>query len=272
MSLKDHLRSLGDKEFLEELASSESDLQEEQKDAEDVSKIVEELDANPEPEPEPEGEFVAEIEDPQPEKPPKAKPPTPKPEPEPAFSMSHNESNATTVLESVLDVVATIEADSRSGRGFLVDGDGRLLTNLSLVDGASRLRISLPSGDVFLGTVVESEPTHDLALVQIPARTPQHVRLGDASKLDVGEDVFVMGKASGALGRMVRAVVVGLRTYEGSSLVQVQQSVSDADNGSPFVHPDGSVVGIANGKKGDNFADTGYAVSVKEFRGILSGS
>ncbi len=269
MSLKDHLRSLGDKEFLEELASSESDLQEEQKDAEDVSKIVEELDAKPEPEPEPEGEFVAEIDEPQPDTPPKAK--RSAPEPEPAFSMSRNERDATTVLESVLDVVATIEADSRSGRGFLVDGDGRLLTNLSLVDGASRLRISLPSGDVFLGTVVKSERTHDLALVQIPARTPQHVRLGDASKLDVGEDVFVMGKASGALGRMVRAVVVGLRTYEGSSLVQVQQSVSDADNGSPFVHPDGSVVGIANSKKGDDFAETGYAVSVKEFRGCISG-
>lgn len=267
MSLKDHLRSLGDKEFLEELASSESDLQEEPKEAEDASKIVEELDAKPEPEPE--GEFVAEIEDPRADEPPTAK--SSAPEPESAFSMSRSEDDATTVLESVLDVVATIEADSRSGRGFLVDGNGHLLTNLSLVDGASRLRISLPSGDVFLGNVVKSERTHDLALVQIPARTPQHVRLGDTSKLDVGEEVFVMGKASGSVGRMVRAVVVGLRTYEGSALVQVQQKVSDTDNGSPFVHPDGSVVGIANGKKGDNFADTGYAVSVKAFGTVLSG-
>ncbi len=280
MSLKDHLRSLGDKEFLQELANSESDRQEqkpasEQKLEEELLKkekpeLDEQKQAKPAAEVKPNADSSFDLDEPEPEEaeasPAKPAPPIRAPERRPEVS-----SGTSPGVEEIQKVVVTIEVDSRRGKGFLVDAEGRILTNLHLVEGVSRLRVSLPSGDIFLGRLLKTDKARDLALLQIPARTPKYARLGDADSLDVGEDVFVLGKASSALGKMVRAVICGLRTLEGTALIQVNQSVAEADSGSPFVAADGTVIGLSNCRVGDDVADSGFAISVKDIRVFMSG-
>ena len=69
----------------------------------------------------------------------------------------------------------------------MVDGDVMIATNFHLVNAANRIKVSTPSGDVFLGKIVRLDEGRDLALIQIPTKTPQYFTLGDASSVDVGE-------------------------------------------------------------------------------------
>ncbi len=267
MSLKDYLRSLGDKEFLEELADSEGDdLEGSETDRDQAGDKAE---ARPEAYQTGLTTSSPKVEEKMPLEPHGSQSIQPS---DSGQSFGEKSDDTTTGSpDAVFELVATIEADSRRGKGFIVDGEGCILTNLYLVEGASRLRISLPSGDIFLGRLLESDRTHDLALVQIPALTPKYVRLGDVSSMDVGEHVFVQGKGSATSGKLVRAVVCGLRTLQGTALIQVDQPVAESDSGSPFLDAEGKALGISTSRKGEKIADSGFAVSAKEIRGFMAG-
>ena len=167
--------------------------------------------------------------------------------------------------------VVTITADGRTGKGFIVDGDGRIATNFHLVNSANRIKVSTPSGDVFLGKIVRLDEGRDLALIQIPTKTPQYFTLGDASSVDVGEDVFVLGPSSGGAKELTKTIINALRVIEGTVLIQVDQPIDPGNSGSPFVTQQGTVVGIASYRMGPEDSNAGFGVGVQELKAFISG-
>ncbi len=167
--------------------------------------------------------------------------------------------------------VVTITADGRTGKGFIVDGDGKIATNFHLVNSASRIKVSTPSGDVFLGKIVRLDEGRDLALIQIPSKTPQYFTLGDASSVDVGEDVFVLGPPSGGSKGLTKTIINALRVIEGTVLIQVDQPIDPGNSGSPFVTHQGTVVGIASYRMGPEDSNAGFGVGVQELKAFISG-
>ena len=167
--------------------------------------------------------------------------------------------------------LVTITADGRTGKGFIVDGDGKIATNFHLVSSANRIKVSLPSGDVFLGKVMRLDESRDLALIEIPTKTPQYYTLGDASSVDVGEAVFVLGSPSSTSSALTETVINALRVIEGTVIIQVDQQIDPGNSGSPFVTHQGTVIGIASYKMGPEDSNAGFGVSVKELKAFISG-
>jgi S1-C subfamily serine protease len=167
--------------------------------------------------------------------------------------------------------VVTITADGRTGKGFIVDGDGMIATNFHLVNAANRIKVSTPSGDVFLGKTVRLDEGRDLALIQIPTKTPQYFTLGDASSVDVGENVFVLGPPSGGSRELTKTIINALRVIEGTLLIQVDQQIDPGNSGSPFVTEQGTVVGIASYRMGPEDSTAGFGVGVQELKAFISG-
>ena len=167
--------------------------------------------------------------------------------------------------------LVTITANGKSGKGFIIDGEGTIATNFHIVNSASRIKVNTTSGDVFLGKVIRLDESRDLALIQIPAKTAQYFTLGDASSVDVGEDVFVLGGPSSNSTELTKTIINALRVIEGTVLIQVDQQIDPSNSGSPFVTEQGTVVGIASYKMGPEDYSAGFAVSVKELKAFISG-
>ncbi len=237
MTLKDHLRSLGDKEFLEELANSEPRAKTENEGKEDRTHQVELAEEAPAETSSMPGEAEA---------------PSPKMKPTAKISGQN-------------------PADGRTAKGFVVDNNGSIATNLHLVQAAEKIRVEFASGDVFLGRVSKTDEARDLALVKVPGATPVFGQMGSTAGLDVGDTVLVLAKAVSATGQMVQATVCALRRINGTLYIQVDQTLNNQDSGSPFTDQDGKILGISNVRAGDSTPDVGFAVSVAELKSFISG-
>ena len=194
-----------------------------------------------------------------------------KPPPEAAPATSERAPDTPTSMRDTAAGLVTITANGRTGKGFIVDGEGTIATNFPLVNSADRIKVSAASGDVFLGKIIRLDESRDLALIQIPTKTTQYFTLGDASSVDVGEEVFVLGSPSSNSTELTQTIINALRVIEGTVLIQVDQPIDPANSGSPFVTEQGTVVGIASYKMGPEDYSAGFGVSVKELKAFISG-
>ena len=169
-------------------------------------------------------------------------------------------------LQQVPESVVTITADGTVGRGFIFDQDGRIVTSCGLVRSASRVKVTIHSGDVFLGRVVGLDTDRDVAIIQIPTKTSQHLPIA-ATSVDVGESIFILNSASADRGP-TRAVINAVRDVGGTMLIQIDQPISPSDCGGPLVTEQGTVIGIVSEKFRQDVADTGFGVRLEELDGL----
>src|SRR6185503_14589249 len=88
--------------------------------------------------------------------------------------------------------------ESRSlGSGFIISGDGYILTNAHVVDGADEITVRLTDKREFKAKAIGADKRSDLALLKLEASGLPAVRFGDPSKLKVGEWVVAIGSPFG---------------------------------------------------------------------------
>ncbi|MEJ2208118.1 MAG: trypsin-like peptidase domain-containing protein, partial [Anaerolineae bacterium] len=81
------------------------------------------------------------------------------------------------------------------GSGIIFDDQGHILTNNHVVDGATKLVVSLPDGRAFDAQITGKDPQTDLAVIQINGSNLPVARLGDSSQIKVGDWVVAIGNA-----------------------------------------------------------------------------
>ncbi len=139
-----------------------------------------------------------------------------------------------------------------AGSGFIVDEKGYVLTNEHVVRGAEKIKVTLSDGREFIGEVIGSDVTTDMAIVKIDANSLPVARLGDSDSLKVGEIVIAIGNPYGlektvtmgvvsAKGRDIRA---GSEGQEYRNLIQTDTAINPGNSGGPLLNTDGEVIGI----------------------------
>ncbi|HPK33983.1 MAG TPA: trypsin-like peptidase domain-containing protein, partial [Ottowia sp.] len=83
------------------------------------------------------------------------------------------------------------------GSGFIISSDGYVMTNAHVVDGADEVAVTLPDKREFKARIVGADKRTDVALVKIEGAGLPVVRIGDASRLRVGEWVVAIGSPFG---------------------------------------------------------------------------
>ncbi len=134
------------------------------------------------------------------------------------------------------------------GSGFIIRGDGYIVTNNHVVANATDITVTLADGREFPGTVVGRDEKTDVALVKINASGLPALSLGDSEKLVVGEPVMAIGNPFGLSG----TVTTGIVSAEGRSIgegpydnfIQTDASINPGNSGGPLVNTAGQVVGI----------------------------
>ena len=140
-----------------------------------------------------------------------------------------------------------------SGSGVIVRGDGYILTNDHVVDGADKVTVRLQDGREFVGQV-RRDFKSDLALIKISANNLPAAEIGDSDKVKIGQWAIAFGSPFGLSDTMTVGVISSLHRQEAigqgtdgrfySSLIQTDASINPGNSGGPLVDIYGRIVGV----------------------------
>jgi serine protease Do len=134
------------------------------------------------------------------------------------------------------------------GSGFIISADGYVLTNAHVIDSADEVVVKLNDKREFKARVIGADRLTDVALLKIDATGLPTVRIGDPSKLRVGEWVFAIGSPFG----LEQTVTAGIVSAKGRSLpdenyvpfIQTDVAINPGNSGGPLFNMKGEVIGI----------------------------
>ena len=132
------------------------------------------------------------------------------------------------------------------GSGFILNADGYVMTNAHVVDGAEEVWVTLTDKREFKARIIGVDKRSDVALVKIEASGLPTVRIGDVSRLKVGEWVIAIGSPFG-LENSVTAGIVSAKARDTGDflpLIQTDVAINPGNSGGPLINMRGEVVGV----------------------------
>jgi putative serine protease PepD len=140
-----------------------------------------------------------------------------------------------------------------TGTGFVVDSKGLIVTNEHVVDGASKLTVTLGDATDMEATLVGKDATTDLALLRIDpgSHSLPALTLSDDSGLTIGQDVYAIGSPYGLQGTLTTGVISQLHRqitspngFSISDAIQTDAELNPGNSGGPLLDAQGRVIGV----------------------------
>ncbi|HSV27871.1 MAG TPA: trypsin-like peptidase domain-containing protein [Sedimentisphaerales bacterium] len=158
----------------------------------------------------------------------------------------------------VAESVVMVETPAGLGSGFFINPDGYMITNFHVIERETRIEVT-----VFQQTgrglerlkfrqvrIVAFNPFVDLALLKVEdlgETKVTYARLGDISRVRVGETVFAIGSPMGMERSVSQGVVSTLnREFSGHVYIQTTAPINPGNSGGPLFNLSGEVVGVTN--------------------------
>jgi len=136
------------------------------------------------------------------------------------------------------------------GSGFVIDKEGHVLTNYHVIAEARQVEVTLHNRKKYRATVVGSDRSHDLAIIQIKAPEATPMLLGDSKNLQVGQKVYAIGNPFGLAGTLTSGIVSSIRSVQEpdgvtiDEAIQTDAAINPGNSGGPLLNSHGEVVGI----------------------------
>jgi serine protease Do len=154
------------------------------------------------------------------------------------------------------------------GSGFILSADGYVMTNAHVVDGADQVMVTLPDKREFKARIVGSDKRTDVAVVKIDATGLPAVKIGDVSRLKVGEWVMAIGSPFGLDNSVTAGIVSAKQRDTGDYLpfIQTDVAINPGNSGGPLINMRGEVVGINSQiySRSGGFMGISFAIPIDE--------
>ena len=174
------------------------------------------------------------------------------------------------VMLSIVAIRVDTPAGVSAGTGFVVDPSGVIVTNLHVIEGATRAAIKLHSGEQYTQVRVTSfDENRDLAILRISGFELPSLSLGNSDNVKVGATVYAIGNPLGLEESVTKGIVSSVRVgKDGTKIIQTDSAVSPGNSGGPLIDEDGQVVGVVTFKVsgGENL---NFAVPINYARALL---
>jgi serine protease Do len=161
-----------------------------------------------------------------------------------------------------------------AGSGWIISPDGLIITNNHVIAGAQTINVTLSDGTTLSVDTAEvvSDAISDLAVLKVNARGLPAVKIGDATKLRVGDWVVAIGNSLGEGIRATQGIIsrqdVAITDESGQEifgLIETDAAINPGNSGGPLVNMAGEVIGITNAKTvATGVEGVGYAISTNE--------
>ena len=132
------------------------------------------------------------------------------------------------------------------GSGFILSSDGYVMTNAHVVEGADEVMVTLTDKREFKAKIIGYDKRSDVAVVKIDATGLPAVKIGDVSRLRVGEWVMAIGSPFGLENTVTAGIVSAKQRDTGDYLpfIQTDVAINPGNSGGPLINMRGEVVGI----------------------------
>jgi len=167
-----------------------------------------------------------------------------------------------------------------TGSGFVIDGEGHILTNNHVVEGAGKVTVKLGDSEkTYDAEVVGADPRTDIALLQVDAPADQlhPLTLGKSAAMEVGDPVVAIGNPFGLDRTVTSGIVSALQRqieapngFAISHVIQTDAAINPGNSGGPLINASGEVIGInaqiATGGGGNGNVGIGFAIPIDTVR------
>lgn len=154
------------------------------------------------------------------------------------------------------------------GSGFVLSADGYVMTNAHVVEGADDVLVTLTDKRELKARIIGSDKRTDVAVVKIDAVDLPFVRIGDVSKLRVGEWVLAIGSPFGLENTVTAGIVSAKQRDTGDYLpfIQTDVAINPGNSGGPLLNLRGEVVGINSQiySRSGGFMGISFAIPIDE--------
>ncbi|MBF0371355.1 MAG: DegQ family serine endoprotease [Magnetococcales bacterium] len=163
------------------------------------------------------------------------------------------------------------------GSGFIIDGDGFILTNHHVIEEADEIKVRLSNEQEFDASVIGSDPKTDLALIRIETDQKLPVaRLGDSDAIKVGAWVVAIGNPFGLEATVTTGIIsakgraIGNGPYD--DFLQTDAAINPGNSGGPLFDLEGNVVGINTAifSRSGGYMGIGFAIPVNMAKSVVS--
>ena len=154
------------------------------------------------------------------------------------------------------------------GSGFILSGDGYVMTNAHVVDGADEVWVTLTDKRELKAKLIGADRRSDIAVLKIEASGLPAVKIGDVSRLKVGEWVMAIGSPFG-FDNSVTAGIVSAKARDTGDflpLIQTDVAINPGNSGGPLLNMRGEVVGVNSQiySQSGGFMGISFAIPIDE--------
>ncbi|MBS1493858.1 MAG: trypsin-like peptidase domain-containing protein [Bacteroidetes bacterium] len=172
------------------------------------------------------------------------------------------------------------------GSGYIISQDGYILTNDHVAGNATKISVTLTTGETVSAKLIGSDPNTDVALLKIDKGNLPYLPLGNSDDVIIGEWAIALGNPFGLFeindkptvtvgvisATNMKVAADGRRSY--INMIQTDASINAGNSGGPLVNVDGEVIGmntiIYTGGNGNNGSiGVGFAISINRVRKIM---
>ena len=186
-----------------------------------------------------------------------------------------------TTLDQRVDFFSGLmqEIPRGTGTGFVWDLNGHIVTNLHVLQNATRAQVVLSDQSTHEAAFVGSSPQHDLAVLRIdPPTGLQQVLIGESDSLRVGQSVFAIGNPFGLSATLSSGIVSALdrriQSVNGAQIenvIQIDATINPGNSGGPLLDSAGRLIGVntAIASRTGESAGIGFAIPIDTVRRVV---
>ncbi|MBI4680155.1 MAG: tetratricopeptide repeat protein [Nitrospirae bacterium] len=146
-------------------------------------------------------------------------------------------------------VVVTLNEKGESisqGSGFIVRPDGAVVTNYHVISNARDIKVKVGDKVLDVEGLIHTDKENDLVILKVKGEKLPIVKLGDISKVNIGEKVYVISSPEGLENTISDGLLSGVREITSDrKILQITAPISPGSSGGPVFNKDGEVIGIA---------------------------
>lgn len=185
--------------------------------------------------------------------------------------VSNDEQENIDVYKIASSAVVTIKTGSTAGAGCIIDPSGIVVTNKHVIGNGYNVNVKLADGNMYNASVIDVD-NDDLALLKINSNTSfPYIRLGDSSKVQVGQRVLAIGNPFG----LERTLTIGIisRIDYNMNRIQTDAAINPGNSGGPLLNSRGELIAINQAilnPSGKSSAGIGFSIPSNTVKRLLA--
>ncbi len=159
-----------------------------------------------------------------------------------------------------------------SGSGVIISSDGHIVTNNHVIAGAEEIQVTLANGREYIGTLVGTDPSTDIAVVKIDAKNLPKLDFVNSDNVNIGQWVLAVGYPLNLDATVTAGIVsaksrnIGINRKQSAnaveSFIQTDAAVNPGNSGGALVDLNGNLIGINSAIASPTGSYAGYSYAI----------